>query len=293
MVLKGPAPVVYTPHWNVWGAGFGGANSISGDASLGSHTTSTGTGAFAIGADDYVTSDTMFGLALAGGGTAWSLADALGGGRSNVFQAGVYGVHAFGPAYVAGAFQFGNYWVTTNRDVTLVGGGTLQSKFAAQGYGGRVEGGYHIPLEAVTFTPYGAVQPQAFVTPGFGEYATSGSSAFALSYNAQTGTEVRGEIGSWANKTLVLSNGDVLNVFGRAAYAHDWQTNPSLTAGFLSLPAASFVVNGAEPPANLALVTAGAELRLSANWSLMAKFEGEFAGGYESYAGTGRITYTW
>ena len=98
---------------------------------------------------------------------------------------------------------------------------------------------------------------------------------------------------TWVSKTVPLETGNSLNLFGRAAYAHDWQSNASLTADFLSLPAASFVVNGAQPPSNIALVTAGAELRLSANWSIMAKFEGEFSGGYESYAGLGRVTYTW
>jgi autotransporter-associated beta strand protein len=291
-VLKEPAPAA-PPRWNVWGAGFGGANANAGNASVGSHDTSTGAGGFAIGADDYVAAGTMLGFALAGGGTAWSLSAGLGGGRSDVFQAGLYGVHEFGNAYVAGAFGFGNYWVTTNRDVTIAGGGTLNSNFQAQGYGGRVEGGYHIPLEAVTLTPYAAVQPQAFTTPAFGEYAISGSSSFALSDNAQTGTEVRGELGTWVSKTMLLPNGNALSMFGRAAWAHDWQSNPNLDADFLALPAASFVVNGAEPPPDLALATAGVELRLTNGWTLMAKFDGEFGRGSDSYAGTGRLTYSW
>jgi outer membrane autotransporter protein len=290
MVLKGPPPVVYTPHWNVWGAGFGGGNEIAGNASAGTHDTSSDAAGGAIGADYFVAPDTRLGFALAGGGTAWSVSEGLGGGHSDVFQAGIYGVHDFGPAYIAGAVAFGNYWVRTNR---VAGGGTLDSNFDAQGYGGRIEGGYHIPFENVTFTPYGAVQPQAFSNPAFSEYAISGSGTAALSYMAQTGTEVRGEVGSWVRTIMPLDNGEALTLFGRAAYAHDWQTNPTLTAGFLSLAAPSFVINGAEAPFNIALVTAGAELRLSANWAVMAKFEGEFSSGYESYAGTARLSYLW
>jgi autotransporter-associated beta strand protein len=291
-VLREPAAPP-APHWNVWGASFGGANENAGTTSVGSHDTSTGAAGFAIGVDDYVAPGTMLGFALAGGGTDWSLSQGLGGGRSDVFQAGLYGVHEFGPAYVAGALSFGNYWVSTNHNVAIIGGGALQANFDAQGYGGRFESGYHVPIESVTLTPYVAVQPQAFAQPASSEFAASGSSTFALNYNAQTGTEVRGELGTWLSKTLDLANGDALNLFGRAAWAHDWQSNPNLTADFLALPAASFVVNGAEPPADLALITAGAELRLAGGWSLMAKFEGEFGKGSETYTGTGRLAYSW
>jgi hypothetical protein len=52
-------------------------------------------------------------------------------------------------------------------------------------------------------------------------------------------------------------------------------------------------LNGATPPANSALVSAGAELRMTANWSMLAKFDGEFANGSQTYGGTGSLRYTW
>jgi uncharacterized protein with beta-barrel porin domain len=77
------------------------------------------------------------------------------------------------------------------------------------------------------------------------------------------------------------------------AWAHDWVTNPALDAVFQSLPGASFVVNGATPPANSALVSAGAELHVTARWSVAAKFDGEFADGSQTYGGSGTLRYTW
>ena len=62
---------------------------------------------------------------------------------------------------------------------------------------------------------------------------------------------------------------------------------------FESLPGASFIVNGAPIPKNSALTSAGAELKINTNWSLMAKFDGEFASGSQTYAGTGTLRYTW
>jgi len=45
--------------------------------------------------------------------------------------------------------------------------------------------------------------------------------------------------------------------------------------------------------ASTALTTAGAELHLTQAWSVLAKFDGEFAKGSETYAGTGTLRYVW
>ena len=52
----------------------------------------------------------------------------------------------------------------------------------------------------------------------------------------------------------------------------------------------SFIVNGAAPPQDSALVSAMAE---APGRSLSAKFDGEFAAGAQTYAGTGTLRYAW
>jgi uncharacterized protein with beta-barrel porin domain len=59
------------------------------------------------------------------------------------------------------------------------------------------------------------------------------------------------------------------------------------------LPGTNFVVNGAAIPNDSALVSAGAEFFMTPRWSLLAKFDGEFAGGSQTYAGTGTLRYVW
>jgi uncharacterized protein with beta-barrel porin domain len=66
-----------------------------------------------------------------------------------------------------------------------------------------------------------------------------------------------------------------------------------VTAAFQSLGGSSFVVGGATPPSDVGLVTAGIESRLTKAITVSAKFDGEFAGGYQSYAGTGTVRYAW
>ena len=134
------------PRYNVWGGAYGGTNSTSGDpAGIGSHDVTNHTGAFAAGVDYRVSADTVVGFALAGGAASWSLAAGLGGGRSDVLQAGVYGSRQFGKAYLAGALGYSSFWTTTNRTVTVAGTDQLTGMFDPQGIGGRTR--RRLPVE--------------------------------------------------------------------------------------------------------------------------------------------------
>jgi uncharacterized protein with beta-barrel porin domain len=293
--LKATA-ATYTPRWNSWGAAFGGSNTTSGDPSgTGSHDLSARTGGFAAGLDYRVAPDTVFGLALAGGATNWQLSAGLGGGRSDVFLAALYGSKQWGQAYLSGALNYSSSWASTSRSIDVAGADTLSASFNAQGAGGRLEGGYRIAGWApFSLIPYAAVQVQSFWTPAYKESGTLGASdPLALARDAQLATDVRTELGSRFDQVFALVDHGSVDLFGRVAWAHDRQSDPELTGTFIGLPAASFVVNGATPPTNLALVTAGAQWRVASGWSLLVKFEGELASGSDTYTGTARVSYNW
>jgi uncharacterized protein with beta-barrel porin domain len=107
-----------------------------------------------------------------------------------------------------------------------------------------------------------------------------------------TANDTRSELGARFDD-LTLLDSTPLMLTARLAWAHDWVKSPTLDAVFQSLPGTSFVVNGATPPPNSALASAGAELRMSPDWSLLVKFDGEFAPGSQTYAGTGTLRYRW
>jgi uncharacterized protein with beta-barrel porin domain len=290
------ATAAYTPHWNSWGAAFGGSNSTSGDPSgTGSHDLSARTGGFAAGLDYRVTPDTVLGLALAGGATNWQLSAGLGGGRSDVFLAALYASKQWGQAYLSGALNYSSSWLSTSRTIGVAGPDTLSAAFNAQGAGGRLEGGYRINAwSSFNVTPYAAVQVQSFWTPAYSESGTLGAAdPLALARNAQLATDVRTELGSRFDQAFALADRGSVSLFGRLAWAHDRQSNPDFTATFVGLPTATFVVDGATPPTNLALATAGAEWRVAGGWSLLMKFDGEFASGSTTYTGTARVRYIW
>jgi autotransporter-associated beta strand protein len=291
-VLKAPpkAVPVYEPRWTVWGGAYGGGNKTSGDlANIGSHDLSTTTAGFAGGFDYHLSRDSVVGLAFAGGGTNWSLAQGLGSGKSDAFQAGVYGATKSGPAYLAAAFAFTNHWMSTDR---LAFGDHLTANFNAQSYGGRLEGGYRFGTPYGGITPYAAIQAQSFHTPSYSETGLI-ANGFALAFNGRDATDTRSELGARFDRALALYPNAVLALRGRLAWAHDWVSDPTLTPLFQTLPGASFVVNGALPAKDAALVSAGAEYRLANGITLLGKFDGEFASRSSTYAGTGTVRYSW
>ena len=287
------APPVKAPRfeqrWTAWGGAFGGGSRLSGDpAVVGSHDLSATTAGFAGGLDYHLSRDSVVGMALAGGGTNWGLAQGLGGGKSDAFQAGVYGATRSGPAYLAAAFDFTNHWMSTDR--FAFAGDHLTASFNAQSLGARVESGYRFALPLAGVTPYAALQAQSFRTPSYSETDTNGG-GFALSYNGRTATDTRSELGARFDRLLALNPGAVLSLRARLAWAHDWVSDPTLAAVFQTLPGSGFIVNGATPAKDSALASAGTELRLANGVTLLAKFDGQFAAHASSYAGTGTVRY--
>jgi autotransporter-associated beta strand protein len=288
-ILTKAPPQNFEQRWTAWGSAFGGASRTNGDPVIGSNTTTASTYGLAGGMDYHFTPYTVAGFALAGAGTNWGLVNGLGTGRSDAFQAGAYGISWFGSAYVAGALSLSNHWFTIGRSAL---GDQVSANFVGQSYGTRVEGGYRIAvLPTFAVTPYVAAQVQDFHTPAYSEGDATGG-GFGLSYAAMNATDVRTELGSRFDAPTVVY-GKPLVWYGRLAWAHDFVSDPALRAAFQSLQGTSFTVFGAPIPHDSALTTAGAQLHLTPQWTLLAKFDGEFGNGSQTYAGSGTLRYTW
>jgi outer membrane autotransporter protein len=267
---------------------YGGGNWANGSAATGSSNVNAQTHGFAGGMDYHYSPDTIFGFALGGSGSNWGIATG-GTGRSDAFQTGVYAMTRTGPAYLASALAFANHWMTTNRAAL---GDALTASFDAQSYGVRLEGGYRFAvLPTLGVTPYAALRAQDFHTPGFSE-SDLGGGGFGLSYASMNATDVRSELGARFDNPEVIA-GMPLLLRARLTWAHDWVSNPSLSAAFETLPGTNFTVYGAPMPDNAALTSAGAELFVTPRFTALVKFDGEFAPGMQSYAGTGTLRYLW
>ena len=149
-------------------------------------------GGFAGGLDYRFTPDTVVGVALAGGGTNWSLAQGLGGGKSDAFQAGVYGVtrrarptwRRRSPLPITGCRP------TASPSPAIISPPVSTRSRSAAG-GERLSLRHHVRRIA----PYAAVQAQNFHTPTYSETDVNGG-GFGLGYNGRTATDTRSELGA-------------------------------------------------------------------------------------------------
>lgn len=278
--------------WSVWAAGYGGSADVGGNAQVGSQDLTARVWGGAAGADYRVSVDTLVGFALGGGGLNYSVANAMGSGSADMFQAGVYGRHNFGPAYVSAALAYGWHDVTTNRTVAPGGFDQLQGRFKADTFSARFEGGYRFATPLVGITPYAAAQVTNFNLPNYSEVSLNGGGLFALNYASQSLTDTRSELGLRTDKAYAMQNG-VLTLRGRAAWAHDYNPSRAVTALFQTLPGTSFVVNGARADADSALLSASAEMKWLSGFSIAGTFDGEFSGNVTSYSGKGVFRYSW
>ena len=292
MIAKAaPRDPVHDPRWSTWVVGFGGSQTTDGNATLGSNDTTSRIFGVAAGADYAFSPQTIAGFALAGGGTSFSVANG-GSGRSDLFQAGGFVRHTIGATYLSGALAYGWQDVTTDRTVIA---DRLQAHFNANTFSGRFEAGNRTVtswLGGLGLTPYAAVQVTAIALPAYAETAVAGSNAFALSYAGKTVTDTRSELGLRTDKSYAVGDA-MLTLRGRAAWAHDFNTDRAASATFIALPGASFVVNGAAAARDAALTTASAEMTFISGISLAATFEGEFSQVTRSYAGKGVVRYAW
>jgi autotransporter-associated beta strand protein len=276
--------------WTNWVSVFGGVSHTSGAEGQGSHDVSAHAYGFAAGLDYQATPSATLGFAFSGGNSSWGLSNGLGGGESQDFQIGLNGAVEDDDLYGMAALSYGFHRMSTERYAP--GGSRLAAQFDAQSLGGRLEGGMHVQGNERRITPYAAVEVQSFLTPAYGE-DDPGGSGYALSYAERTSTTVRAELGARFEHAVPMDNERHLKLDGRLAYAHDWITDPSVSASFQALPGAAFTVSSATPPRNLALASLGAELFLDKGLSLSARFEGEFSGRSTSAAGIGVIRMSW
>jgi uncharacterized protein with beta-barrel porin domain len=122
-------------------------------------------------------------------------------------------------------------------------------------------------------TPYAAAQFTTLQLPAYAEQLVAAAGLAALSYNAQTVTDSRTELGLRGDKSYALQNG-IFTLRGRLAWAHDFNTDRTAASAFQALPGTFFIVNGATPAHDSALTTAAAEMKWMNGWSAALSFRG-------------------
>ncbi|TAJ90419.1 autotransporter domain-containing protein [Reyranella sp.] len=269
-----------------WVAGFGGYGWLGGTANNGSSSVQTSVQGLAAGAD-WTFDQGVLGVAVASGTSNWYLGGGLGNGRTNAFQAGVYGRTTFGSLYLAAAGAWGLHGVSTQRSVPYLAD-SLTANYTATSWSGRAEMGYRLAFGDYGVTPFIAGQSQVVNMPGFCEASQAGNGA-ALCFNANSTPSLRSEIGIDADAAIGNILGSRAKLMARLAWAHEYQTTGSVSAWFQSLPGSTFAVSGASMPSDMGIARVMANFELDRAWSFRLQADAEFADRYGAFAGTARL----
>ena len=275
--------------WEIWAGVYGGYREADGDDGGGSHDRSSHHGGIAVGIDRRITPDSKVGLAIGGGRTDFDLASNRGDGGSDMLQVALYARTDVDRAYVSGAVAYAYHDVSIDRRVDVGGLSHFSSDFDAHNIAAHIEAGYRFGW----LIPYAALRGQAFFTPSYDEKTESGASTFALSYEENTTTSLRTELGARIETTFAVGVETDLSLRGRVAWAHDTWSGTDVDAEFQNPPGLGFTVEGAEPAENLLLLSAGAELAFANGLSVGLAVDTELAENSQTYTGTGRVRYRW
>ena len=292
-VLKAPShrAAPFTQRWALWGGAYGGTSHTDGDAVVGSHDLTVRTAGFAAGADYAATPFTTVGFALAGGGANWSLAQGFGGGRSDAFQAGVYGKTTVGAGLSLGV---GGFCRALDVDQPHRARGRPAHRQVRcpelwRPHRGRLSAGDARDRDHTLCGPTGAgLRDPDLQRDRFHRTAASAS----LRGSDRDGDARRGR------RSLRSHHGD------RSDHAADAARQACLCPRLGQRPDARSRLPGAAGrqlhrrrrgagARFSALASSGAELRFASGWTLAAKFDGEFAAHSQTYAGTGTVRYSW
>jgi uncharacterized protein with beta-barrel porin domain len=288
--FKAPAkpPIAQTGRWRIWTLGFGGYRSVDGEAfPTGSANQSMRTYGGALGADYQLSPGLLLGFAAGGSDSSISVPDRGTTGNVTAGHFGLYGLKTWGSYYAAASASYARLANSTTRTIAGVGPTeTATGRFDSDQLSGRLELGWKRAFASFNLTPFVAIEPAVLWTRGYTETSTiagGGAGILGLTFASRTTMSLPTFVGLQADARMVLPNGAVVMPYGRLSWVHEFEPARQINATFISVPGASFTVDGARPASDAARLDAGAKVTLDAKRSVFANLSGEWSGSSESY----------
>jgi outer membrane autotransporter protein len=288
----GPADpaATQTGRWRIWTLGFGAYRSLAGNATLGTASQSMHNYGGAMGVDRLVAPDLLLGFSAGGSAASVSIPTLTTTGQVTAGHLGVYGVKTWGAAYGSAAISYARLDNSTTRTITGIGPTEIATgRFASDQLSGRFELGWKQAFAKYTLTPFVAIEPAALWAQSYTEssvMAGGGAGVFGLSFARHTTTSLPSFVGLQADTKLALGNGAVFTPYARLSWVHEFLPDRSINAAFVSIPAATFSVNGARVASDAARLDAGVKYALNTSSALFSNLTGEWGSGSTIYAAT-------
>lgn len=276
------------PAYTVWGSAFGSSGRSNGSAWVGSARRDLDDAHLAVGADLRITPGTMVGFALSGGSANASLAGGLGKADADIFQAGLYGTTRLGRLNLAAALAYGALDTEVKRSVASLGN-SLSSSYTTTAWSGRLQASMALAdWGGFTVSPLAALQAVRARSPARAETNWAGANVGALVVGKRSDVTSRSELGVQLDYAGVLGD-RALAGYLRAAWAHYYQREASLSASLAGLAGSGFAIEGARAPRNSALLAAGLDFRLSPSVVIGAHLDGELSDSTRRIGGQARL----
>jgi uncharacterized protein with beta-barrel porin domain len=289
---KGPslAPQ-FTPDRNyyVWGSILGSKSRAGGDIALGTGAREGSSGHVALGIDVRLLPNTILGVAIAAGESRSSLANRLGDAKAEVLQAGLYGMTRIGALSLGAALGYASADTETTRAIPAIGAFSIKGKYRSDIWSGRAEAAYQLLSSGgLSFSPYAAFTAQHLRTPGFVEHDGLTGLPAGLAVDGRSSTTSRGEVGVRLDAATTLFGRPTI-AFGKLGWGNYLQRSNQFSASLVGLPGSNFLFAGALPDRNVALVSAGLDVKLSPRITLGGRFDGEFSRNAQGYSGSATL----
>ncbi|WP_298885539.1 autotransporter domain-containing protein [uncultured Bradyrhizobium sp.] len=290
------APAMVQPLWNVWASGFGAAQSLSGNATIGTAAYSDRVGGGSVGLDHLLSPDLLVGLAVGGSSASFSVNDRATSGRLDGGHVGAYAMQRFGATYLSAQIAYSHFGNSTTRTITGIGADEIaKGSFGSDQLGGRFEIGRAFQYGALTVTPFAAIQAAQLWQVAYTETSSAGAApgVLGLSYAAHRVSSLPSFLGAKFDGRVDLGNDMIWSPFANAAWVHEFNPTRDVTATLVSMPAPFFTVEGARAASDSGRVELGSRLALN-RWSeLSGRVTGEFSRAGQSYAGIGSFKVSW
>lgn len=298
MVLKAISKALAPePRWRDWFSGFDGTWKITGDPVIGSadlrHRSAGGAG----GIDYQINQHLLAGFAIGGADSPFTVNDRATSGMLESAHIGAYGVARWDSYYVASAASFAG--IDTNTTRTIATGAsppeTATTHFTSELANARLELGATARSGNGSITPFAAVQFAGLWQPHVTETSTVGGApgVLGLAYASRFTPSLPTFLGAQFDARMPLGNGMVLMPSTRLSWVHEFEPTRDISATFISLPLATFTVDGPRAARDAARVESGGSLQVTQNAFLFGNFLGEFSKTSQMYSGMGGARFAW
>ena len=280
------APGEKAPRWSPWIYGRGSFGSVRRDGDRSGYTFDLG--GFDAGIDFKIQPELIVGInaGYSHGDMSFRSDDGdLGSGR-----VGVYGSYAPAPWRITALLDYAYNQFDVTRSIAFL------SRRAKGSYHGNevdtaVEGGYTIRFGKIELEPLAGL---AFTTVQTSSFSEHDAGDVNLDVQDARLNSLRSGLGARASFGFDLSGFRIIpEVY--SLWSHDFlHENPQITARFAGAPSGStFVVYGARPSADYALVGAGISAAVGDRLSFFANYDGDIRSGLNAHSVTAGVRLQW